>query len=120
MNHMIYHTTVKAVGSDVSAFAKKGFLITFGEPALVSLRDFCYFVEVNPVVGEIKPGSRLVIDDKEYKITKAGKIAAQNLGKLGHLTVFFNGDRECLPGSICVEKSEMPELKAGSRISIIE
>ena len=47
---MIYHTTVKAVGSDVEAFAKKGFFITFGEPALVSLKDFCYFVEVNPVM----------------------------------------------------------------------
>ena len=117
---MIYHTTVKAVGSDVEAFAKKGFFITIGEPALVSLKDFCYFVEVNPVMGEIKPGSRLVIDEKEYKITEVGSIAAENLGKLGHLTVFFHGDRECLPGSICVEQDQMPELKAGSRISIIE
>lgn len=117
---MIYHTTVKSVGSDVAAFAKKGFFITFGEPALVSLKDFCYFVEVNPVMGEIKPGARLVIDGNEYKITEVGSLAAENLGKLGHLTVFFHEDRECLPGSICVEKSRMPELKAGSRISIIE
>lgn len=117
---MIYHTTVQAVGSDVSAFAKKGFLITFGEPALVSLKDFCYFVEVNSVAGEIKPGNRLVIDDNEYKITEVGEIAAENLGKLGHLTVFFNGDRECLPGSICVEKGQIPQLQVGSRISIIE
>ena len=69
---MIYHTTVKAAGSDVAAFAKKGFFITFGEPALVSLKDFCYFVEVNPVMGEIKPGSRLVIDGNEYRITEVG------------------------------------------------
>lgn len=117
---MIYHTTVKSVGSDVAAFAKKGFFITFGEPALVSLKDFCYFVEVNPVMGEIKPGARLVIDGNEYKIIEVGSMAAENLGKLGHLTVFFHGDRECLPGSICVKKSRMPELKAGSRISIIE
>ena len=60
-------------------------------------------------------------DGKEYKIVKVGDVANENLANLGHVTYSFNGeDAECLPGTICVEKAEIPALDIGSTIAIVE
>ena len=41
------------------------------------------------------------------------------LEELGHITINFNGSiEEPLPGTICVEKKEMPDFKIGSEIYI--
>ena len=45
----IYQTIVKDCGCDVGAFDKKNFLITFGHKTLVTLKDFCYFIDVTPL-----------------------------------------------------------------------
>ena len=42
----IYQTIVKDCGCDVGAFDKKNFLITFGHKTLVTLKDFCYFIDI--------------------------------------------------------------------------
>ena len=98
----------------------RGNLRNIGDNAPDTLKDFCYSVEVTPVQGEIKPGNKLVIDGQEYKITMVGDVARENLNNLGHVTYSFNGSGECLPGSICVEKTDVPTLKVGSTISITE
>ena len=117
---MIYQTTIKGMGDQVEAFVGEGIFVAFGDNAPDTLKDFCYSVEVTPVQGEIKPGSKLVIDGQEYKITMVGDVARENLNNLGHVTYSFNGSGECLPGSICVEKTDVPTLKVGSTISITE
>ena len=52
----IYQTIVKDCGCDVGAFDKKNFLITFGHKTLVTLKDFCYFIDVTPL--KKKDGNR--------------------------------------------------------------
>lgn len=49
----IYQTIVKDCGCDVGAFDKKNFLITFGHKTLVTLKDFCYFIDVTPLLSLI-------------------------------------------------------------------
>ena len=49
----IYQTIVKDCGCDVGAFDKKNFLITFGHKTLVTLKDFCYFIDVTPLKKKI-------------------------------------------------------------------
>ena len=134
---MIYQTTIKGMGDQVEAFVGEGIFVTFGDNAPDTLTDFCYTVDVNPVQGDIKPGSKLVIDGQEYTITmveamtdqgvdmietelNTGKSEAVFLANAFHVTYSFNGSGECLPGSICVEKADVPSLKVGSTISITE
>lgn len=100
---MIYQTTIKGMGDQVEAFVGGDLRNIWGQRSGY-FKDFCYSVEVTPVQGEIKPGSKLVIDGQEYKITMVGDVARENLNNLGHVTYSFNGSGECLPGSICVEK----------------
>ena len=62
-----------------------------------------------------------MIDGKEFAIVKVGDVANENLKNLGHVTYNFNGkDAECLPGTICVEKAELPALDIGSTIAIVK
>ena len=96
----IYQTIVKDCGCDVGAFDKKNFLITFGHKTLVTLKDFCYFIDVTPLKKKIWAGDILKIDDQEYEILRIGEIASDNLAALGHITIFFTEEGECLPGSI--------------------
>lgn len=116
---IIYQTVVKGYGSDVGAFAEKDFLITFGHHTLVTLKDFCYFIEVSPLKKKIWAGDILKIDDQEYDILRIGEIASDNLAALGHLTIFFTEEGECLPGSIRVKGKAFPKIKKGSCIEII-
>ena len=75
----IYQTIVKDCGCDVGAFDKKNFLITFGHKTLVTLKDFCYFIDVTPLKKKIWAGDILKIDDQEYEILRIGEIASDNL-----------------------------------------
>lgn len=117
----MYQTTVKGKGIMVDAFKEERIFVTFGNEAPDTLKDFCYSVDVNPINGEVTEGCKLVIDGKEYKIVKVGELANRNLAELGHVTYNFNGvNGECLPGTICVEESDVPALDIGSTIAIVK
>ena len=61
-----------------------------------------------------------MFDGVVFSITAVGEIAEKNLVGLGHITVSFNGSTgPTLPGTICVEKKEMPKIKIGSEIFIL-
>ena len=98
----MYQVTIKGKGAMVDAFREEGIFVTFGDNAPDTLKDFCYSIDVNPVDGEVTPGCKLVIDGKEFKIVKVGEVA------------------ECLPGTICMEKAELPALDIGSTIAIVK
>lgn len=118
---MIYQAEIKGKGHMVDMFREEGIFVTFGANAPDVLKDVCYSIEVNPVNGEVKAGCKLIINGEEFKIVKVGDAANENLTKLGHVTYNFNGeDGECLPGTICLEKAEMPLFDIGSMIEIIK
>ncbi|MBS7007788.1 PTS glucitol/sorbitol transporter subunit IIA [Anaerostipes sp.] len=114
---ILYETTVIDMGTEVKAFAEKGMLVTFADKALVTLKDYCYYIEKNSIHGDIKSAGKLTIDGTEYAVTEVGDMVEDNLGTLGHVTILFQ-EGSSLPGSICVEKAETPVLKKGSRIQI--
>lgn len=115
---ILYETTVTDMGPEVKTFAEKGILVTFAEKALITLKDYCYYIEKKSIYGEIRTAEKFIVDGMEYAVTEVGSMVEDHLETLGHVTIFFNGG-DCLPGSICVEKTEAPVLKRGSRIQIL-
>lgn len=119
MNTIIYENKVKALGDFAETFAEEGMIILFGDNAPDTLADYCYSISVNPVKETIRAGQNFIIDGVVFKITAVGDVAEKNLVNLGHITIAFNGASEAsLPGTIYVEKKEMPKLKIGSKILI--
>lgn len=115
----IYENQVLSLGSNIDELAGEDFIIMFGDGAPEELKSYCYNVSVNPIHGEIKPGQTLSIGDMEYKITAVGDEAVHTLTTLGHCTIRFTGLAEAeMPGSIYVEKKEMPVITVGTKIQI--
>ncbi len=117
----IYRTKVLGAGPEAGAFADQGMIVLFGEDAPDMLKEFCYFIVVNPVNGKIAPGQSFYVNNTRYPITAVGDVAAKNLAGLGHLTVVFNGaTKPHLPGAINVEKqdTDSPALAPGDEIRI--
>ena len=118
---VIYENKVKAMGECVNEFNDEKLLIIFGDNAPEEIADYCYSVDVNPINGEIKAGQFFEVDDERFQITAVGWEAPTTLAGLGHCTFKFNGATEPdQPGTICVEDKEMPELKIGTVLRIVE
>ena len=49
-------------------------------------------------------------------ILRIGEIASDNLAALGHITIFFTEEGECLPGSIRVKGKEFPKIEKESKM----
>lgn len=117
---VIYNNKVKSKGALVDSFEGESMFILFGDNAPDTLKDFCYCIDVKNATEEIKPGQFVVIDGAEFKITALGDIAQRNLESLGHVTISFDGATAAtLPGTINVEKADMPKLDIGTEISIV-
>lgn len=117
---VIYENEVKGIGDMVEAFKDEGMFILFGDNAPDTLKDFCYTITVKNAAETIAAGQTLEIDGKAYKIVGVGDIMQKNLEALGHITVNFTGNKESgLPGTLVVEKAEVPQLKIGSVIKIL-
>lgn len=118
---VIYENVIKDIGVEAKVFDGEQMIILFGDDAPDTLKDFCYIINVKNVNKSIEKGQILVIDDSEFKITAVGSIAEKNLINLGHITISFTADEEALlPGTIYVECKNVPKLKIGSKIMILE
>ena len=117
---VIYENEVKGVGDMVEAFKEEGMFILFGDNAPDTLKDYCYTITVKNAADTITAGQILEIDGTAYKILGVGEVMQKNLEALGHITVNFSGNIEAgLPGSMVVEKAEVPKLSVGSIIKIL-
>ena len=106
---VIYNNKVKSKGALVDSFEGESMFILFGDNAPDTLKDFCYGIDV-----------KNAIDGAKFKITALGDIAQRNLESLGHVTISFDGATAAtLPGTINVEKADMPKLDIGTEISIV-
>ena len=131
----IYQTIVKECGCDVGAFDKKNFLITFGHKTLVTLKDFCYFIDVTPLKKKIWAGDILKIDDQEYEILRIGEIASDAtvasigvaLGRgtlISIILVLFVLPQILLMGDIIIEKTALtmnitrPQREVAGRVRV--
>lgn len=118
---VVYYTNVTNVGPMVQEFLGDGMMILFKEGAPDELRDYCVLHDENRLVANIQVGHWLLIGNMEYKVTAVGSAVNENLGSLGHITIAFNGSEEAdLPGTLCVETSDVEPRLEGETIKIIE
>jgi len=116
----IFETTVKDIGKDAELFAEESIVILFGEDAPESLTDYCYKIELVLTTDELTTEQYVIFDSQRYQITSVGSLVKRNLDELGHITIKFDGSKEAeLPGTLYVEEKEMPEIKIGTKISIV-
>ncbi|AQL55983.1 PTS glucitol/sorbitol transporter subunit IIA [Abyssicoccus albus] len=115
----MYKTQVKSIGKDAHVFNSEKMIILFGENAPNELVDFCYIIEINPV-DEITENNKLIIDDKEYAITKVGNAVQKNLNDLGHITLKFDGSTHAeQAGTLYLEDTSVPTIEKGTIIKIM-
>lgn len=115
----LYETQIVELGSEATMFKAENMMILFGKDAPAELADYSYIIDVTPVEHDIKPGMVMKFDDISFTITSVGNVVAKNLSNLGHITLKFDGATEAeLPGTLYLEAGEVPEVGAGTRITI--
>lgn len=116
---LIYTTIVKEIGEKAGEFFEQGMFIIFKDDAPDYLKQYCVVHSGNQLLQKVEPGDEFFIDDTEFGILAVGEVVNENLQDLGHITIRFDGDTSMiLPGTICLEKKELPEIKAESRFEI--
>lgn len=117
----IYKTQVVEIGLHVDSFQRGDFIILYGPDVPEELRDYRYGIEIKEIESKIAPGQYLILGDKTYQITAVGDEVMDTLARLGHCTIRFNGSTSPqMPGTIYVEKSEVPSLEVGTLVQIME
>ncbi|MCU9533390.1 PTS glucitol/sorbitol transporter subunit IIA [Streptococcus sp. CSL10205-OR2] len=118
----IFEANVVSVGPSAMDMIKTtNMLILFGENAPADLAEFCYIIDNKQLNGSIQSGGKLIIDNLSYTITAVGSVVEQNLKNLGHITITFDGATSAsLPGTLHVEKREIPNILEGSTIQMID
>ncbi|MDA7025439.1 PTS glucitol/sorbitol transporter subunit IIA [Bacillus sp. CLL-7-23] len=116
---MLFQTKINKIGAFASAFTEEKMLILFGDGAPEELKDYCLSIDVQPVEDSFKEGDELLVDGKSYKVTAVGDAVTNNLERLGHITLKFDGSQFAeLPGTLYLEEKELPEVFVGDRIQI--
>jgi PTS system glucitol/sorbitol-specific IIA component len=115
-----YHTRVQAIGEMIPQFREQGLLIFFGEMAPEELHEFV--IRHRPLVTDTIPipGDVIEFDGDPFTVTAVGDVVQDNLLKLGHFCLKADGSTAApLPGDVCVEARELPDLHVGSVMRII-
>ena len=121
MPKIVYSSTVTAVGDLVPEFRDQGILVFFGEGAPSELHEFSILHKVEISERAAKEGDTIKLNSDEYTVLAVGHVASDNLLNLGHLDLKANGETKAdLPGDVNVEKKELPTVKPGDVLQIIE
>jgi len=116
---LIYRTTVIGVGKEAMQFILQGMFVIFKDNAPDYLKEFCIIHDENNLLKDIEINDLLKIGDEEFKVMAVGSEANKNLKDLGHITFRFSGEEEdSLPGSISLEKKDIPEIEKDMKIEI--
>jgi glucitol/sorbitol PTS system EIIA component len=115
-----YATEVVSVGALIPEFRAQGLLVFFGEMAPEELHDFCLLHRPTVVRSIPSPGDVVELDGTPFTVTSVGDVVEENLLRLGHFSLKADGSTEApLPGDVCVEVAELPEMGAGSTMRIL-
>ena len=116
----VYTTTVTDLGDNFKDFISTKMMVLFMDNAPDELLDYCILHGENELKTDIQVGDILKINEKEYEITALGDVVNENLDKLGHITLKFDGSTTAdLSGSLYLEEKEMPEIKIGDKIKVV-
>ncbi|BDG46047.1 MULTISPECIES: PTS glucitol/sorbitol transporter subunit IIA [Parageobacillus] len=117
----IYENTIKSVGPMAEEFLSEKMLILFGDRAPDELKNYCFVIDVVEVTEEIQTGDVLYMDNEKFVITSVGDVVCQNLGRLGHITLKFDGSTTPqLPGTLHLEQKELPKIGVGTKLKIMK
>jgi glucitol/sorbitol PTS system EIIA component len=116
-----YDCTVISIGPLTQEFIAAGILVLFGADVPEELVEFCIVHDGTQLHANLIPGDLILIDDESFQILSVGEVANINLENLGHLILKFNGKTEPeLPGDVCLEAKQVPDIQPGSRVLIRE
>lgn len=117
----IYRVTVTRIGAMAGEFMAQGMIVLFDENAPPELAEISILHSKGTVEGSIRPGHFFSINDSVYRVTAVGYKVEENLSKLGHITVKFDGKTSPeLPGDLHVEAKDVPAINPGDVIEIKE
>ncbi|MFB1083091.1 PTS glucitol/sorbitol transporter subunit IIA [Jeotgalibacillus sp. JSM ZJ347] len=124
MNNLMinkYKAKITGIGEDVELFSEENMMVIFNDTVPEELRSFAVIHETADLAEKVEAGDFLEINDERYEILFVGSKVNETLQELGHCTISFSGDVTAdLPGTMCVEKKEMPELALGADIRILK
>jgi glucitol/sorbitol PTS system EIIA component len=116
-----YESKITEIGADVEMFIEENMLVIFNETVPDALKSFGVIHEKTALNGEVEAGDLLQINGAEYEILFVGSKVNETLQEIGHCTIAFNGETDAqLPGTMCVEKKELPALALGGDIRIVK
>lgn len=111
---------IKEIGSK-AVHPEDKMLILFDESATDSIKEVAIIQEFCEPESEInlKVGDKICFDKQEYAITYLGRLANEQLNKMGHVTLAFQAipEEDSLLNVIYLEPTVLPELQAGMIIS---
>ncbi|WP_273478042.1 PTS glucitol/sorbitol transporter subunit IIA [Ignavigranum ruoffiae] len=116
----MYQTEIVNIGEMVEEFKSQNLIILFGPKATPELKEISVMhdMEVKPNKNLLKVGGKIIINDKKYQINFVGDVANENFYELGHVSIYFNENKEdeILPGAISVSPAELPKFNIGDKI----
>jgi PTS system glucitol/sorbitol-specific IIA component len=114
-----YKAQVTFIGPLVSEFVNHKILVLFGNDAPEELREFAIIHDGTELKANIKPGDSIILSEKTFPVLAVGEVSNSNLANLGHLVLKFNGETiPEMPGDVCLENEELPEIQVGSKLII--
>lgn len=116
---MKYEVQIVECGEMAKEFLDNGMIIIFNDNAPPELAEISVLHTSGILQKDVEAGDRVQIGNMEYLVTSIGHEANKTLKELGHCTLKFNGLKEAdLPGVICLEDKEKPNIKIGDKIVI--
>lgn len=114
-----YEGNVTAIGPYVGEFIDAGILVLFGLNAPEELAEFAILHDGTTLHRDVTAGDTVYVDQASFRVLAVGEVANSNLANLGHLVLKFNGEHEVeMPGDVCVEAGQIPEVKIGTHIRV--
>ncbi|MBU9672708.1 PTS glucitol/sorbitol transporter subunit IIA [Planococcus sp. CP5-4] len=116
-----YEAKITEIGEEVDLFAEENMMVIFNNTVPEELRSFAVIHEQADLLEGVEVGDFLEINNERFEILFVGAKVNETLRDLGHCTIAFTGDATAnLPGTMCVEKTPLPELALGAEIRILK
>ncbi|KIY22090.1 MULTISPECIES: PTS glucitol/sorbitol transporter subunit IIA [Mesobacillus] len=116
----IYDSVVTDIGKEVEAFLKEGMIIIFYESVPDELKNISITHKKQEWLSDVKVGHKFKLNSNVYSITFVGDKVNETLKELGHCTIKFGLEGPDLPGTLCVQEKEVPNIEVGSSIQFIQ
>lgn len=116
-----YESKIVEIGEEVEIFAEENMLIIFNDTVPEALRMIGVVHEKTELLADVEAGDVLEINGDRFKILFVGSKVNDTLKDIGHCTISFDGENSApLPGTMCVEKKPLPDLKVNTTIRILK